>query len=110
MLAPSWSDWALGASMAALPCPRASTAGESAVAAAAWLLSGEEVRFSTIGSFLDLGALLAGASLSVRVWLPRRSRVVVAPQGLLIRRIGASQRSATGYFRLDPRLHLVVFV
>ena len=33
--------------MAALPCPRASTAGESALAAEAWLLSGEEVRFST---------------------------------------------------------------
>lgn len=38
--------------MAALPSPRASTAGESALAAEAWLLSGEEVRFSTWRSLL----------------------------------------------------------
>ncbi len=35
--------------MAALPCPRTSTAGESALAVEAWLESGEEVRFSTRG-------------------------------------------------------------
>src|SRR3954470_5412281 len=33
MSAPSWSDWALVASLAALPSLRASTAGESAMAA-----------------------------------------------------------------------------
>ena len=33
--------------MAALPCPRASTVDESALAVEAWLESGEEVRFST---------------------------------------------------------------
>jgi len=47
--------------MAALPSPRASTAGESAVAAAAWLLSGEEDRFSTVRSLLDLPLAFAGA-------------------------------------------------
>ena len=49
--------------MAALPCPQASTAGESAVAAAAWLLSGEEDRFSTGRSFLEIGFDLVGARL-----------------------------------------------
>jgi hypothetical protein len=48
--------------MAALPCPRASTAGESALAAEAWLLSGEEVRFSTRGILLLREAPVAGAS------------------------------------------------
>ena len=48
--------------MAALPCPRASTAGESALAAEAWLLSGEEVRFSTRGILPVAGSALDGAS------------------------------------------------
>jgi hypothetical protein len=38
--------------MAALPCPRTSTAGESALAAEAWLFCEEEVRFSTRRSLL----------------------------------------------------------
>ena len=38
--------------MAALPCPRTSTAGESALAAEAWLFREEEVRFSTRRSLL----------------------------------------------------------
>ena len=48
MVAPEWSEPTLDAFLAALPSTRASTAGESALAAAAWLMSGEEVRVSTV--------------------------------------------------------------
>ena len=48
--------------MAALPCPRASAAGESALAAEAWLLSGEEVRFSTTRILPVRAGLLGGAT------------------------------------------------
>src|SRR3954454_13696987 len=56
--------------MAALPCPRASTAGESALAAEAWLLSGEEVRFSTRRIMPPGQRALEGASRSIQVRLP----------------------------------------
>lgn len=50
--------------MAALPCPRASTAGVSAVAAEALLMSGEEEdRFSTVRSLLQRGPDLLGARM-----------------------------------------------
>src|SRR3954454_20276098 len=74
-----WSVPARRASLAALPSPRASTAGESAVAAEAWLLSGEEDRFSTMRSLLDATQARPGVTLSVGVWLPRVSALVVAP-------------------------------
>src|SRR3954451_22192293 len=74
-----WSVPARRASLAALPSPRASTAGESAVAAEAWLLSGEEDRFSTMCSLLDAPSARPGVTLSVGVWLARGSVVVVAP-------------------------------
>jgi len=46
------------ASMAALPRARASTAGESALAAAAELCREEEVRFSTVRSLQEIAAAL----------------------------------------------------
>lgn len=60
--------------MAALPCARASTADESAVAAEAWLLSGEEVRFSTIGSFAERGRARGPGSRCLRVRLAAAGR------------------------------------
>ena len=62
MVAPEWSEPTLDAFLAALPRTRASTVGESAVTAAAWLLSGREFRFSTRGSLLDRSRFLFGAS------------------------------------------------
>jgi hypothetical protein len=62
MLAPEWSEPALKASLAALPRMRASTAGESAVAAAAWLLSGREIRFSTRRRVEDRAGILFGTT------------------------------------------------
>ena len=48
--------------MAALPCPRASTVDESALAVEAWLESGEEVRFSTRGILPSRDRAHEGAS------------------------------------------------
>jgi hypothetical protein len=62
MLAPEWSEPTLGALLTALPRTRASTVGESAVTAAAWLLSGREFRFSTRGSLLDQARFLFAAT------------------------------------------------
>src|SRR3954454_21092101 len=108
MVAPSWSDRALGASMAALPSPRASTAGESAMAAAAWLLSGREIRFSTVRSLLDGGSMRGGAGRSIGVWLARGTGLVVAPPGRLVGRVRAAQRLPAGDLLLDPGFERVL--
>src|SRR3954465_13647424 len=84
MSARVWSAPALGASLAALPSPRASTAGESALAAAAWLLSGEESRFSTRRIFALARGGFGGASRLLGVWLARTASLVLA-----LRRSGA---------------------
>src|SRR5690348_6312128 len=104
MSAPVWSVPTRRASMAALPCPRASTAGESAWAAAAWLLSGEEDRFSTVRSLLHRGVMRRRASLRVRVWLARGSGVEVARSGGGVGGIRAFERLAAGDLVLDPGL------
>ena len=62
MVAPEWSEPTLDALLAALPRTRASTAGESALAVAAWLLSGREIRFSTRRILSLLDCVLEGAS------------------------------------------------
>src|SRR3954466_15645805 len=108
MVAPVWSRPARGASSAALPSPRASTAGVSALAAAAWLLSGEEDRFSTMRSLLSRGSLLCGGRRSMGVWLARGAAVVVAPAGLLVGRVRAAQGLAAADLVLDPRFELVL--
>jgi hypothetical protein len=48
--------------MAALPCPRTSTAGWSALAAEVRLLGEEEIRFSTRGILPYRGGSLGGGS------------------------------------------------
>src|SRR4051794_25120410 len=92
MSARVWSAPALGASLAALPSPRASTAGESALAAAAWLLSGEESRFSTRRSFAPRVVFLGGASRLLGVWLARTAGVGPTPAKIR-RHAGVAQSS-----------------
>src|SRR3954469_14143515 len=110
MSAPVWSVPTLMASLAALPSPRASTAGESAVAAAAMLESGEESRFSMGRILLDAVSLHRGASMLLAVWLARGAVLVVAPEGGFVRRIRAAERLAGLDLALDPRLQLVLLL
>ena len=63
LFAPVWSAPVRRAFMAALPCPRTSTAGRSALAAEVRLLGEEEVRFSTRRSLACGGALFPGTAL-----------------------------------------------
>src|SRR5690349_23198070 len=110
MSALSWSGCALVAPLAALPGVRASTAGESALAAAAWLLSGEEDRFSTRRSLAVGRAVLLHAPTSLRVRLARRALLVVALQRGSVGRIGAAQRAAALDLRADPGLQLLLLL
>jgi len=74
MVAPEWSEPTLDAFLAALPRTRASTAGESALAVAAWLLSGREVRFSTRRIFSRFRCRLEGATRLIEVGITAISR------------------------------------
>src|SRR4051812_808470 len=56
--------------MAALPCPRASTAGGRALGGGGWVLRGEEVRFSTRRIFPARACSLGCASRWMRVRFP----------------------------------------
>src|SRR3954471_4121095 len=106
MLAPVWSAPTLGAFMAALPCPRTSTAGESALAAEAWLFCEEEVRFSTRRSLPVEAVLLLRAGWGGAVRLTRELGRVVAPQRVFVGRIRALQRLPVADFVLDKALEL----
>src|SRR3954451_5693915 len=104
MKAPAGSEPARVATLAALPRMRASTAGESAMAAEASCLCGEEGRWSTMRSFPRLAGRLARAGRRLRVWITLRGTVGSPPQGLLVRRIRATQRLAVRDLLQDESL------
>src|SRR4051794_25860167 len=103
----SWSGWAPGACSAALPSARASAAGESALAAAAWLVSGEESRFSTRRILLCGDACDRGVRRPLAVWLARHPLLVVALKRGFVGRVGAAQWLALGDLAGDPGFQLL---
>src|SRR5262249_5656708 len=108
MKASAGSELTLGAPVAALPRMRASVAGESALAAGASCLCGEEGRWSTVRSFPQLRGQLARAGRRPWVWISLRGPVGSPTQGGLIRRVRPSQRLPVFHLLQDETLEFLL--